>query len=159
MRQGDRHVVPTIRTARHAPGHYAYLSRHGRVRKLHRRPRRSHQGHHGAAGGHLPITVQCSGDVPAANINVVTASDNCGQVHITHLPTYRITSRAPKSSRAPIASPMTAATSRPYTDRYHPTPRRRRWGSFIPRRSSARTTFRRPILRSCPRATTAARRW
>jgi len=32
-----------------------------------------------------PITVQCADNVPAANIAVVQASDNCGQVHITHL--------------------------------------------------------------------------
>lgn len=32
-----------------------------------------------------PVTVQCAGDVPAANIAIVQASDNCGQVHITHL--------------------------------------------------------------------------
>jgi hypothetical protein len=32
-----------------------------------------------------PISVQCSDNVPAANINVVTASDNCGQVKIEHL--------------------------------------------------------------------------
>ena len=32
-----------------------------------------------------PITVQCLGDVPAANINVVSASDNCGVPTVTHL--------------------------------------------------------------------------
>jgi hypothetical protein len=32
-----------------------------------------------------PINVQCSGDVPAANIAVVTASDNCGTPVVTHL--------------------------------------------------------------------------
>jgi hypothetical protein len=32
-----------------------------------------------------PISVQCSGDVPAADIKIVSASDNCGQVHVVFL--------------------------------------------------------------------------
>lgn len=32
-----------------------------------------------------PLTVQCDADVPAPNINSVTASDNCGSVTVTHV--------------------------------------------------------------------------
>ena len=31
------------------------------------------------------ITVECIGDVPAADINLVTAADNCGNVTVTHV--------------------------------------------------------------------------